>query len=75
MKRATIEVEGIEYPVTSASWNEDGSLHYVTFRKDLELETAFMPYSWSKEGYQDHGVYHLDLTKRVKWEELEDAEC
>ena len=68
MKRPTIEVEGMEYPVSSIEWFRNGRLCSVSFYDAQgKHQMAFdLSHKTEIEGFDDRGLLHVDLNKRLK---------
>lgn len=66
MKQPFIMYEGEKYPVLSIDWYEDGNVCHVTFKDSKRVHrSAFKKESWNVEGFDEHGILHLDLEKAM----------
>ena len=70
MQQPTIEFEGKDYPVSTISWQPDGTVQHLCFTDEQDtFHCAWNSdtYHYS-EGYRD-GLLHLNFSKKLKWGE------
>lgn len=68
MKQPTIEVDGIQHPVSSIEWFRTGRLCSASFH-DAQGKHQMAFNVWRKdeaEGFDEMGLLHLDLDKKLK---------